>query len=102
MYFLLEDYPFFRNNIEARAGVELPKRSAFLWGPRKTGKTFWLRQTYPQHVRIDLLQTDVFGEYAARPALLRERHQDQDGHHRRSQMVPELLNEVTGSSRIEA
>jgi len=73
-----------------------PKRSAFLWGPRKTGKTFWLRHTYPRHVRIDLLQTDVFGEYAARPALLRERFQD----HRgliivdEVQMVPELLNEV--------
>jgi uncharacterized protein len=73
-----------------------PKRSAFLWGPRKAGKTFWLRQTYPQHVRIDLLQTDVFGEYAARPALLRERYQD----HQEMvvidevQMVPELLNEV--------
>ena len=77
--------------------IDLPaKRSAFLWGPRKTGKTFWLRQTYPQHVRIDLLQTDVFGEYAARPALLRERYQD---HHGmviidEVQMVPELLNEV--------
>jgi len=60
--------------------IDLPaKRSAFLWGPRKTGKTFWLRQTYPQHVRIDLLQTDLFGEYAARPALLRERYQDHRG-----------------------
>lgn len=77
--------------------IDLPKnRSAFLWGPRKTGKTYWLRQTFPEHVRIDLLQTDVFGEYAARPSLLRERYQD----HRRMiiidevQMVPDLLHEV--------
>jgi predicted AAA+ superfamily ATPase len=77
--------------------IDLPKnRSAFLWGPRKTGKTYWLRQTFPEHVRIDLLQTDVFGEYAARPSLLRERYQD----HRKMiiidevQMVPDLLHEV--------
>jgi len=77
--------------------IDLPQnRSAFLWGPRKTGKTFWLRQTFPEHVRIDLLQTDVFGEYAARPSLLRERYQD----HRKMiiidevQMVPDLLHEV--------
>jgi predicted AAA+ superfamily ATPase len=73
-----------------------PKRSAFLWGPRKTGKTFWLRQTYPRHVRLDLLQTDVFGEYAARPALLRERYQEHRGMIviDEIQMVPELLNEI--------
>jgi len=77
--------------------IDLPKnRSAFLWGPRKTGKTYWLRQTFPEHVRIDLLQTDVFGEYAARPSLLRERYQD----HPKMiiidevQMVPDLLHEV--------
>jgi len=77
--------------------INLPaNRSAFLWGPRKTGKTFWMRQTFPEHVRIDLLQTDVFGEYAARPSLLRERYQD----HRTMiiideiQMVPDLLHEV--------
>ncbi len=77
--------------------INLPtNRSAFLWGPRKTGKTFWLRQTFPEHVRIDLLQSEVFGEYAARPSLLRERYQD----HRRMiiidevQMVPDLLHEV--------
>ncbi len=77
--------------------IDLPRnRSAFLWGPRKTGKTFWLRQTFPEHVRIDLLQTDVFGEYAARPSLLRERYQD----HPKMiiidevQMVPDLLHEV--------
>jgi uncharacterized protein len=86
------------SNISKRAlTINLPpRRSAFLWGPRKTGKTFWLRQTFPQHLRLDMLQTDVFGEYAARPSLLRERYQD----HQEMivideiQMVPELLNEV--------
>ncbi|MDZ4197932.1 MAG: AAA family ATPase, partial [Kiritimatiellia bacterium] len=71
-------------------------RSAFLWGPRKTGKSYWLRQNYPDAVTIDLLKTDVYAEYASRPSLLRERY----GQHLglvvidEVQMVPDLLNEV--------
>jgi predicted AAA+ superfamily ATPase len=38
------------------------------------GKSFWIRQTLPEATLIDLLQSDVFGEYASRPALLRERY----------------------------
>ncbi len=56
--------------------LRLPRgRSAFLWGPRKAGKSYWLRENFPpDKVRfIDLLQTDVFADYAARPSLLRER-----------------------------
>lgn len=54
--------------------LRLPRRqSAFLWGPRRVGKSYWLRQQYPDAPLIDLLQTDVFAGYAARPALLRER-----------------------------
>jgi len=73
-----------------------PKKSAFLWGPRKTGKTYWLKQTFPEAVYIDLLQTDVFGEYASRPALLRERY-SQPGPIviiDEIQSIPLLLNEV--------
>lgn len=55
--------------------LSLPKgKSAFLWGPRRVGKSFWVRQTFPDAPVIDLLQSDVFGEYASRPALLRERY----------------------------
>src|SRR5437867_8015395 len=53
-----------------------PGRSAFLWGPRRVGKSFWVRQTLPDARLIDLLQSDVFAEYAARPALLRERYRE--------------------------
>jgi len=54
--------------------LELPaSRSAFLWGPRKVGKTYWLTHQYPQVRLIDLLKTDTFAEYATRPSLLRER-----------------------------
>ena len=77
--------------------VDLPPgKSAFLWGPRKTGKTYWLRQTFSDNLIIDLLKSDVFAEYASRPALLRERYAD----YKKIilideiQMVPGLLNEV--------
>jgi hypothetical protein len=60
----------FRRLLELR----LPAgKSAFLWGPRRVGKSFWVRQTFPHAILIALLQSDIFGEYASRPALLRER-----------------------------
>lgn len=73
-----------------------PRRSAFLWGPRKVGKSYWIRHAWPTATVIDLLKTDIFAEYAARPALLRERY----GDHRGTlvvdeiQKVPALLDEV--------
>jgi predicted AAA+ superfamily ATPase len=73
-----------------------PGKSAFLWGPRKTGKSYWLRRIFPDARLVDLLQSDVFAEYASRPFLLRERF----GQHHglvlidEIQMAPDLLNEV--------
>ncbi len=53
--------------------IELPQgQSAFLWGPRKTGKTTYLRTTFPNSRVYDLLQTDLFLEFVKRPFLLRE------------------------------
>ena len=49
-----------------------PKKSFFLWGPRQTGKTTFLKATYPDATRIDLLKTDELMRYLRRPALLRE------------------------------
>jgi len=55
--------------------LRLPKgRSAFLWGPRRVGKSYWIRHQLPTAPLVDLLQSDVYGEYAARPSLLRERY----------------------------
>ena len=77
--------------------LNLPaNRSAFLWGPRKTGKTYWINRHFTDSVVIDLLKTDIFAEYASRPSLLRERYQEYgrlvviD----EIQMVPDLLNEI--------
>jgi predicted AAA+ superfamily ATPase len=53
--------------------IDLPKRrSAFLWGPRKTGKTTYLKAVFPNSLIFDMLQTDLFLEFAKRPFLLRE------------------------------
>ncbi len=72
------------------------KGSAFLWGPRRVGKSYWLRKHFPgRDVRfIDLLQTDVFAEYIARPALLRERWDRRLTIIDEVQKVPALLDEV--------
>jgi len=73
-----------------------PGRSAFLWGPRKVGKTYWIRERFAQvgDWVIDLLRTDEFAEYAARPALLRERWKGGRVIIDEVQKVPALLDEV--------
>jgi predicted AAA+ superfamily ATPase len=53
--------------------IKLPKgQSAFLWGPRKTGKTTFLKGAFPNSLSYDLLKTDLFLEFVKRPFLLRE------------------------------
>ncbi len=47
-------------------------QSFFLFGPRGTGKTTWLRQNYPDALRIDLLEPDVFRTFSAKPERLKE------------------------------
>lgn len=46
--------------------------AAFLWGPRKVGKTTLLRQQFPAAQFIDLLQGDLKTSLLLRPSLLRE------------------------------
>jgi predicted AAA+ superfamily ATPase len=44
----------------------------FLFGPRGTGKTTWLKMNYPEALYIDLLSTSAFISYSANPERLRE------------------------------
>jgi predicted AAA+ superfamily ATPase len=82
--------------------IELPPmQSAFLWGPRKTGKSTYLKKTYPDSLVYDFLKTDLTLEFAKRPSLLRERLLAQDqavlAHPiilDEVQKVPGLLDEV--------
>ena len=62
--------------IKRHLAIKLPlEKSAFLWGPRQVGKTHWITHSFlkGEHHLIDLLKTDVYAQYASRPALLRER-----------------------------
>jgi len=82
--------------------IQLPKRqSAFLWGPRKTGKTTFLRTAFPDSIVYDLLQTGLFLELSKRPSLLREQLLAADPGQLEKpiiidevQKVPHLLDEI--------
>lgn len=54
-------------NIDLQRG-----QSAFLWGPRKTGKSTWLKQKFPDSIVYDFLKTDVVLDHIRNPALIRE------------------------------
>lgn len=73
-----------------------PEKSAFLWGPRKVGKSTWIRNHLQPEIFIDLLKTDVFADYASRPSLLRERYSDAKSLIviDEVQKVPDILDEV--------
>ncbi len=80
--------------------IDLPalvgKRSCFLFGPRQTGKTFWIRQALPGVRSYDLLDTSVYLALSHHPGRLaqelgpKERVVVID----EVQRLPELLNEV--------
>src|SRR5437773_1535272 len=70
--------------------------SVFLFGPRQTGKTTYLKQTYPQALFFNLLEQRTFRTLSARPEVLREMITSK---HRivivdEVQKLPSLLNEV--------
>ena len=75
-----------------------PKGSYFLFGPRGTGKSTWIREHYPEALWIDLLDLEQFLKFSASPKLLRElvygnpskKHMVID----EVQKAPQLLSEV--------
>lgn len=80
---------------------DLTKQSVFLWGPRKVGKSSWIREHLSDVIYIDLLKRDVFGEYSANPSLLRQRYAlgDDAGSSQpividEVQKCPDLLDEI--------
>ncbi len=84
-------------NIKRILTLNLPDdKSAFLWGPRKVGKSYWVREHFKDAILIDFLKTDVFADYISHPALLRERYSDAKKRIviDEVQMVPDILNEV--------
>ena len=82
--------------------IALPRRQpAFLWGPRKTGKSTYLKEAFPQSLLYDFLKTDLALELIKRPSLLRERLLAKDTAILKHpiildevQKVPKILDEV--------
>lgn len=73
------------------------QHSILLLGPRGTGKTSWARETLPQALYLDLLDTGLYRDLVGRPerlaSMIPKGHQDWiiiD----EVQKVPELMNEV--------
>ncbi len=73
-----------------------PETSFFLFGPRGTGKSTWLRAKFAQALWIDLLQPDQFQKFMAHPAYLRELIEGQPNKSviiiDEIQRIPELLS----------
>ena len=82
--------------------IKTPKsQSFFLWGARQTGKSSYLIAHYPDSLRYDLLDTELFLRYLREPYLFRQDVLSQSAAKLRLpiiideiQKVPELLNEV--------
>ena len=78
--------------------LEAPKKSFFLLGPRGSGKSTWLRATFPDAFVIDLLSEETYQGLLASPGLFAQRLRaipsakwvvvDE------VQRIPSLLNEV--------
>ncbi len=78
--------------------IKLPAdRSAFLWGPRKTGKTTLLKQKFPDACWIDLLDHDMFLALSRKPTGLRQILEAQSSRVvviDEVQKVPSLMDEI--------
>ena len=51
---------------------EPTRKSFFLFGPRGTGKTFWVRKKFKKGLYLDLLENDLFVDLTEDPGLLEE------------------------------
>lgn len=79
----------------------LKRKSIFLFGPRQTGKSTFLREQYPEAFYINLLSKKVFDDYLLKPHALES---DLELFQRKStssiviideiQKLPDLLDEV--------
>ncbi len=70
--------------------------SFFLFGPRGTGKSTWLKQNYPQATLIDLLDSGLYPRLLAAPETLSRyiTNEKEPVIIDEIQRIPELLNEV--------
>jgi len=75
----------------------IKNQSYFLFGPRGTGKTTWVRSHYPEAVYIDLLDSQIKNQLLIDPGRLKKyipEHYNGWVILDEIQLVPDLLNEV--------
>ncbi len=78
---------------------DLKQRSVFLFGPRQTGKTTWLKVCYPESKWFNLLRGDVFLRLSSNPGRIHEelKHVDPESGPviiDEIQKLPSLLDDV--------
>lgn len=89
-------------NIARILKIDLPDRqSAFLWGPRKTGKSTLLKKLFPDSLVYDFLDQELYFELVKRPSLLRAKILARDKERLKHpiildevQKIPQVLDEV--------
>ena len=76
-------------------------QSAFLWGARKTGKSTFLKQHYPDSLFIDFLDSETLHKFTQKPYLIREIVESYTDEQLKVpiiidevQKVPQILNDV--------
>lgn len=72
-------------------------KSFFLFGPRGTGKTTWVKSTFPKALYLDLLEAEIFNDLLANPQRLENYIPKDFTDHiiiDEVQRIPEILNEV--------
>ena len=74
-----------------------PGQSVFLFGPRGTGKTTWVRRLFADALYLDLLEAELFNDLLANPQRLENlipKHFSEYVIIDEVQKIPALLNEV--------
>lgn len=82
--------------------IKLPKnQSGFLWGPRKVGKSTYLKDNFPDSIVFDFLNTELFLRLSRNPALIRQMLEAENKERLRKpiildevQKIPAILDEV--------
>lgn len=54
-----------------KRALEVPSQSFFLFGPRGTGKSTWLRDQFQSNLTVDLLRSETYLEMSSSPEKLR-------------------------------
>lgn len=83
--------------IKRALSMKLPKKqSAFLWGARKTGKTTYLKEQFPESLLYDFLKTDLYFDVTKDASMLRERILAQDGKKLKHPIILDEVQKVPG------